>query len=193
MNEGSDQTKLTGIWRRFSGQLRLFIRSRVPDDASAEDLLQEVFLRIHGGICCLKEEERVESWVYQITRNTIIDFYRSRRTSEDLPEDLAVEMEADEGEDSPAELAPYLREVVQALPEPYRAALMLTVYEGLNQRELADRLNISFSGAKSRVQRAREKVREILLSCCHLELDRCGRVIDYQERCCCCGEVIPRF
>jgi RNA polymerase sigma-70 factor (ECF subfamily) len=193
MNLESGRNKLIEIWQHFSGQLRRFIRSRVPDDATAEDLLQEVFLRIHGGICCLKEEDRVESWIYQITRNSIIDYYRSRRKLEDLPEDLAVEMEINEGEGVTAELAPYLREVVLGLPEPYREALALTVYEGLNQRELANRLGISFSGAKTRVQRARQKVQEILLSCCHLELDRCGRVIDYQERCCCCGEVTPHI
>jgi RNA polymerase sigma-70 factor (ECF subfamily) len=86
-----------------------------------------------------------------------------------------------------AELAPSVAAMVNALPEPYREALYLTEYQGLSQRELAARLGISLSGAKSRVQRAREKLKQLLLDCCHFEFDRLGRIIDYQPRCTCCS------
>jgi RNA polymerase sigma-70 factor, ECF subfamily len=89
-------------------------------------------------------------------------------------------------EDVQAELAPSVAAMVNALPEPYREALYLTEYQGLSQRDLAVRLGLSFSGAKSRVQRAREKLKQLLLDCCHLEFDRRGRIIDYQPRCACC-------
>jgi RNA polymerase sigma-70 factor (ECF subfamily) len=92
---------------------------------------------------------------------------------EDMPE-----------EDVQAELAPSVAAMVNVLPEPYREALYLTEYQGLSQRDLATRLGLSFSGAKSRVQRAREKLKQLLLDCCHFEFDRLGRVIDYQPRCC---------
>jgi len=69
----------------------------------------------------------------------------------------------------------------------YREALILTEYQGLTQKELGEKLGISFSGAKSRVQRAREKLKTMLLDCCHFEIDRLGRVIDYQPRCDCCS------
>ncbi len=64
-----------------------------------------------------------------------------------------------------------------------RQALILTEYQGLTQRELAERLGLSFSGAKSRVQRAREKLKQQLLECCHFELDRRNHILDYQPRC----------
>ena len=70
----------------------------------------------------------------------------------------------------------------------YSEALLLTDYEGLSQRELATRLGLSFSSAKSRVQRAREMLRQLLLDCCHFEFDRLGRVVDYQPRCDCCTQ-----
>jgi RNA polymerase sigma-70 factor, ECF subfamily len=73
-------------------------------------------------------------------------------------------------------------------PDEYRQALLLTEYKGLTQRELAERLGLSFSGAKSRVQRAREKLKAMLLDCCHFEFDRLGKVIDYQPKCACCRD-----
>jgi RNA polymerase sigma-70 factor, ECF subfamily len=83
-------------------------------------------------------------------------------------------------------LLPYVKKLVDNLPNEYREALLLTEYEGLNQRELAERLGISISGAKSRVQRAREKVRLMLLDCCHFQFDRRGRIIDYESNRGCC-------
>jgi RNA polymerase sigma-70 factor (ECF subfamily) len=77
--------------------------------------------------------------------------------------------------------------MVDELPETYREALRLTEYEGLSQKELSERVGISFSGAKSRVQRARAKIKQQLLDCCHFELDHAGRIIDYQPHCACCA------
>ncbi|HLZ55439.1 MAG TPA: sigma factor-like helix-turn-helix DNA-binding protein, partial [Ktedonosporobacter sp.] len=71
-------------------------------------------------------------------------------------------------------------------PDQDRQALVLTEYQGLTQKELGERLGLSFSGAKSRVQRAREKLKQELLACCHFELDRRGHILDYQPRCDCC-------
>jgi RNA polymerase sigma-70 factor (ECF subfamily) len=77
--------------------------------------------------------------------------------------------------------------MVDALPESYREALRLTEYAGLSQKQLGERLGISFSGAKSRVQRARAKIKQQLLDCCHFQLDHAGRIVDYQPRCACCA------
>jgi RNA polymerase sigma-70 factor (ECF subfamily) len=78
--------------------------------------------------------------------------------------------------------------MVLALPEQDRQALILTEYQGLTQKELSERLGLSFSGAKSRVQRAREKLKQELLACCHFELDRRGHILNYQPRCDCCEQ-----
>jgi RNA polymerase sigma-70 factor (ECF subfamily) len=76
--------------------------------------------------------------------------------------------------------------MIDSLPSHYREALLLTEYEGLSQKDLADRLGISISGAKSRVQRARAMLRDLLMECCHFEFDRYGTVIDYHPIACCC-------
>jgi RNA polymerase sigma-70 factor (ECF subfamily) len=77
--------------------------------------------------------------------------------------------------------------MIDRLPDPYRQALTLTELEGRTQRELADALGLSLSGAKSRVQRGREQLKELILACCHVEVDRRGGVVDYEPRRECSG------
>ena len=168
--------------------LQQFIRRRVSDDATAEDLLQDVFLKIHQHVETLKDVKKLESWIYKLTRNAIIDYYRSIRhtTSLDVPEALQLPEDLPD-EDVVSELFPSVRAMVMSLPAQDRQALILTEYQGLTQKELAERLGLSVSGAKSRVQRARAKLKQQLLDCCHFELDRRGHVIDYQPRCACCA------
>lgn len=177
-------------WEAFHAPLHQFIRRRVADEATAEDLLQEVFLKIHQQGDSLRDARRLESWIYQITCNLIIDYYRGHHHREtplddvqglDFPEELPAD-------DIVSELLPCVRAMVLALPDQDRQALILTEYQGLTQKELGERLGLSFSGAKSRVQRAREKLKQELLTCCHFELDRRGHILDYQPRCDCCDD-----
>jgi RNA polymerase sigma-70 factor (ECF subfamily) len=177
-------------WEAFHTPLYQFIRRRVTDDATAEDLLQDVFLKIHQYGSTLKDARRLESWIYQITRNLIIDSYRSHRqpmTSLDTEEALDLPDELPD-DDIVSELLPCIRAMVLSLPDQDRQALILTEYQGLTQKEFGARLGLSFSGAKSRVQRAREKLKQELLACCHVELDRRGHILDYQPRCNCCEQ-----
>jgi RNA polymerase sigma-70 factor, ECF subfamily len=176
------------IWETFHVPLQQFIRRRVSDDATAEDLLQDVFLKIHQHVETLEDVKKLESWIYRLARNTIIDYYRSTRTttSLDVVEALQLPDELPD-EDVISELFPSVRAMVTSLPAQDRQALILTEYQGLTQKELAERLGLSVSGAKSRVQRARAKLKQQLLDCCHFELDRRGHVIDYQPRCACCS------
>lgn len=173
------------VWEEFNTGLKQFILKRIPGEQNAEDILQEVFLKIHTHIGTLKDGDKLQRWVYQIARNTIIDYYRTHKPLSELPEMLY--MPEDPFDDVINELAPCIQEMVDSLPDDYRQALILTEYQGLSQKELAEKLGISFSGAKSRVQRAREKLKVMLMNCCHLEFDRLGRVIDYEPRCSCCS------
>jgi RNA polymerase sigma-70 factor (ECF subfamily) len=176
------------VWEAFHTPLQQFIRRRVSDEVTAEDVLQDVFLKIHQHVETLQDVKKLESWIYQIARHAIIDVYRKPRPTTtlegqevlDLPEELP-------DDDIVSELFPCVQAIVNSLPAGDRQALILTSYQGLTQKELSARLGLSFSGAKSRVQRARERLRQMLLACCHFELDRRGHVINYQSRCHCCS------
>ena len=174
---------IEGIYLDFDADLRRFLRSRVSDPAAVDDVLQETYLRIHRHADSLREDDRLQSWVYQITRNTLVDYYRRQRESVELPESLAMPDDNDDDNLAARELARSIRHLIGCLPEKYQQALLLTEFEGLKQHELAEYLGLSLSGAKSRVQRAREKLKETLLDCCHVELDRRGQVLSYTPNC----------
>ncbi len=181
-----DTSATESVWNQFSARLRAFIHYRVSDQTATEDILQNTFLRIHTNLCTVRQPHRLESWVFQITRHAIADYYRSHHETTELDE--ASLIDEPEGEpDASVRLASSLDELVQMLPEPYLEALLLTEYQGWSQQALADHAGISLSAAKSRVQRARQKIKDMLLACCHIELDRRGAIIDYYERCCCCS------
>jgi len=178
-------TYVETVWTDFGNTLRRFILKRVGDEQAAEDILQDVFMKIHAGIGRLNDEGQLQGWVYQIARNAVVDYYRKTHRAQDLPDDLPAP--EDDGADVERQLARSLRAMVEQLPAEYREALILTAFEGLTQKEVAERLGLSLSGAKSRVQRGREKLRDMLLDCCHFEFDRLGRVIDYYPRVDCCA------
>lgn len=186
---GTNSATTEEIWEAFHMPLQQFIRRRVPDDPTAEDLLQEVFLKIHQHISGLKDARQLESWLYTLTRNIIVDFYRSQRQTLtlDAAQDLALPEHLPD-DDIVSELLPCVRAMVYNLPAQDRQALVLTEYHGLTQKEFGERLGLSFSGAKSRVQRARERLKQQLLDCCQFELDRRGHILDYQSRCASCRE-----
>ena len=167
------------IWNEVASQLRSFIRSRVRNHASAEDILQEVFIKIHQKLPTVRASERLEAWVWRITRNAIADHFRRSRPSEQLPPDLASNSE--DADDAP-DLRPCILRFLNELEPKYRDALLLTEWQGLTQDQLGKRLRLSSSGAKSRVQRARGQLKKLLLACCEFELDRRGNVLEMTPR-----------
>lgn len=179
------------LFKVLSLRLRLFILQRVSDQSAADDILQNVFLKIHSRVDRLRDETKLESWIFQITRNAIADHYRARFSSHETPAAREpVEMPAEE--DMMEKFSGGVREMIDQLPDHYREALLLTEFEGLSQRELADQLGLSLSGAKSRVQRARQLLKDLLMQCCHIEFDRYGTVLDYHpQECNCCTPPAP--
>ena len=173
------------IWGKFSHRFRSYIQRRVSNPEDAEDILQEVFVKIHTHVDSLQDDQRLVPWLYSITRNAVIDYYRQNRPGVELSEDLLDESELQE-DDPAAQLARGLEEMLACLPEKYRQPLQLAELEGMKQKEVAGHLGLSLSGAKSRVQRGRILLRQALLDCCHFEFDRRGNILDYVPRQLCC-------
>ncbi len=178
------ESRTQHIWAEFGGRLRVFIARRVNDEADVEDILQDVFLRIHARLDSLDDQRKFGGWVYQITRNAIVDHYRGRRPMSDLPDSLAAP-ESPPG-DVADELLPGIGPMLLLLQPEDREALLLTEVERLTQQELANRLGLSLPGAKSRVQRARRRLKDAFVDCCRVEFDRRGGVAAYQPGCDAC-------
>ena len=165
---------LNQLWQKFNKALLHFIRKNIYNPEDAEDILQNVFLKIHTSIHQLKEKEKVASWIYQITRNTIIDSFRSngKKKAESLPhQDGKVGLTVNDYDTSwKEEIASLLMEMVEELPEKYRSVLKWHEFDGLSHKEIARRLGVSVSGSKTRVQRSRDKLKELLICGCHAQL-----------------------
>lgn len=171
---------IESAWKGVATSLRGYLLSRVPEGV-VDDLLQDIFLKAFKQSGRLHEISNIEGWLFFIAKNAVIDHYRTTRPTEELPGDL----EKTEDEPSIEEesgLRAAFRNLVENLPQPYRDALILTEYQGLTQKDLAERDGISLSAAKSRVQRGRQKLKEAILSCCELDFDRRGKVIDCQPK-----------
>jgi RNA polymerase sigma-70 factor (ECF subfamily) len=172
--------QLESLYRSLRHPLRTYLERRLHDPDIAEDLLHDVFVKIHERAGRIERSDRVESWIWAIARNALIDRLRKDKPSESI-EGFALATEPTDGR----EIAPLHRTVrafLDCIGEPYREALVLADLEGVPQIELARRLGISHSGAKSRVQRARKKMAGLIQECCHLEFDHYGSVIDYKPR-----------
>lgn len=169
----------TPAWESLRAELLRFVRTRVADAAAADDIVHDVLLRALSELEGPRPPRDLRAWLYHVTRNAIVDQYRSRRPVAELPEEMAA---AGDEASAEAELAGCLAPLVATLPPADRDALAMTEVEGLKQRELAARSGLSLSGAKSRVQRARARLREAVLACCRVEVDRRGGIVDFRRR-----------
>lgn len=181
------------LWHQFSEQVRRFIRSRVSSDEEAEDVLQDIFIRIHRGIDNLRHEDRVQSWVFGIARRALVDYYRKRGRNREEAAGAVFEEEAETADemldlnefegshDVHEEVMSWLIPMIDELPEKYAQPLKMADVEGKPQQEVADFLGLSLSGAKSRVQRARQKLGEVLADCCEVEFGKEGRAVAYHK------------
>jgi RNA polymerase sigma-70 factor, ECF subfamily len=179
-----------GIWREFGTSLRTFVRRRIADPDTADDIVGDILVRVHARIDQLEDPERTVAWLFQIARNAITDHYRrSGRRPEQLhpdPEPALSDPPSDRWIDGPddvlAELATCIRPLVEALPPDYRRAIVLTDLEGRTQAEAARLEHLSVSGMKSRVQRGRKQFAQILDQCCVLTLDAGGGLVAFEQR-----------
>jgi RNA polymerase sigma-70 factor, ECF subfamily len=184
MNRSESTPETEAIWHEFHERLRAFISRRVPRPADAEDILQEVFVRIHRSIGSLQNREQPAPWLFQVTRNAIVDHLRAGNSQADAQPDDFDPPAANDGDDRSEvlELSRCIEPMIAALPENYREAIQLTDLNGLTQIEAAQRSGLTFSGMKSRVQRARRQLKDMLIDCCRIELDRRGAIVDYSVR-----------
>ena len=203
----------TAVWNNFSNHLYNFILQKVNSSTLADDILQDVFLKVHKNRNQLKEEEKLESWLFRITRNTITDHYRKTQKEVKLENELT-HLKMDHSEFQDLKNLDFLADVFQQrlkefqnendskienteeaifffkticpfmeeIDSKYAEAVFWVDWQGISQKEFAEKLGISLSGAKSRVQRGRAHIKSLFTQCCEFEYDSRGQVIDFQKR-----------
>jgi RNA polymerase sigma-70 factor (ECF subfamily) len=169
-------------WSETLERLRRYIASRIDDPEAAADLAQDVVARSLAADA-LERAADLNGWLFRSAQNAIIDHYRTRRAHQGLGENIAEVPEPEPIDPGPnqatRELARCLQPLIEQLPAKYRDALVAVDLDGRTHHEAAAELGLSTSGMKSRVQRGRRQLRELLADCCTVHLDHSGGIRGY--------------
>lgn len=157
----------------FRNELLGFVIKKVRNKSLAEDIVHDVFIKVQANSSHLKEREKLLPWIYRITKNAIIDHFRSQSRTINATD---VDWDSDY-DDLNQCVERCIAAKMATLPDKYREALELSEMQGLSQLDLAKRLNISYSGAKSRVQRARQLLKDGMERDYLVKLDGYGNVL----------------
>lgn len=171
---------IENIWDEYSTALKRFLQSRVSNPADVDDLLQDILLKSHLNLHSLASMNSVKSWVFQIANNVIIDHYRKKGRANDLDvDDLWYE---DDAPNIKRELSTCIAPFIKALPDESAHILEEIELNNMTQKDYAAANNINYSTLKTRVQKARKQLRELVEDCCHLTLDKNGNIIEFQQK-----------
>jgi RNA polymerase sigma-70 factor, ECF subfamily len=181
--------RLDARWAESLDRVRAFVAARVDDDGLAADITHDVVVRsIASG--ALDRVDNPTAWLYRSARNAVIDHYRTRRVhapldgTERWPEPGPTDNQPNE---ATRDLARCLQPLLHELPPAARDALTRVDVDGQTHQQAADQLGLSVSGMKSRVQRARRQLKDLLQECCLVGLDRTGAVVTYRPATGTCG------
>jgi RNA polymerase sigma-70 factor (ECF subfamily) len=176
-----------GAWHELERHLRPYVARRVAAPDEVDDVVQDIFVKLHQSLGSIKDDESFGGWVYRIARNTLIDRGRVKaRGRAMLSGDMVAAQDVpppnDEADQLRAELGECVALFVSRLPSPYREAITLTELQGLAQKDAAQLLGVSLPALKSQVLRGRGKIRDMFDACCQISVDARGRVLACEAR-----------
>lgn len=166
-------------WQQHRVGVYRYLRRRLPNRELAEDLLQETFLRLHRTPPPADAPAPLRAWLLRTAHNLVVDHYRGQRA------EIAIDATSlvDEGDRAASlrTLEPCIVPLAARLPEAYRDALLWDL-DGMAQQEIARRQQLSLSGAKSRIQRARHLLQKEFERCCRYHFDHADVLVGYSPR-----------
>ena len=177
--------KIRNIYIKFNSDLLKFIKSKIDNKQDAEDILQNVYIKIDKSLGKLNDESKIKSWIFTITRNTIFDFYKKKQKHPyELNDDILNVIEKDDNNNYLSEMTGCISHMLKELPGNYSEALKIVYLEWKSQKELSEKLWISIPWAKSRIQRGRRILKENFIKCCKPEYNKNWNIIDLHKKKC---------
>ncbi len=167
-------------WLEHENEIRLFLKRQVGDGVLAEDLLQDVFVKAlaEGSRFCQLDNAR--AWLFRVARNHMSDYFRTHKKHEDIQPDLPTPQHL---ADPVANLASCLPSAMKRLGKEDHEIIELCDLEGMTQGEYAKLKGLALPAAKSRIQRARKRLKQVLHETCQIILDEQGKVCCFQSDC----------
>lgn len=171
---------ITQAWEQYENELRQFLQSRLKDRHLAEDLLQDVFVKALGQGSRFCDLENTRAWLYRVTRNRLTDFLRTHKEYDEVSEQHTP---VDDPSAPLVNLSKCLPTALKRLSAQDKEIIELCDLEGLNQIDYARQKDITLAGAKSRIQRARKRLKLELNLACRIVFDEQGNVCCFDPAC----------
>jgi RNA polymerase sigma-70 factor (ECF subfamily) len=181
--------EVTTIYKEFHSELLRYVKSKVRSREDAEDILQNVFIKISSNLNKLTEDVKIKSWLFTITRNTIIDYYRTNANKKKVA--IGEQLFESDDPDPTKGLDQCINSMISLLPEEYRMIIIDSEITGIKQKDLADKYGIAYPSMRSRVQRGRDRLKQLFYNCCHIETDKLGNIIEAKRKSDCAGPCNP--
>lgn len=181
MNIASEYDKITSenVWNQFSNDLKTYIFSKVKNEENTNDILQDVFVKIHLNIDKLQKKESLKSWLFSITHNTIMNFFNKKELNSITEMMVIEERQETEGHEAKNCIIP----LINHLPELYREPLLQSEIYGKKQTEVAKMMGLTLSATKSRIQRGRKLLQQGFMECCNYKLNKEGLLVgEHKEK-----------
>lgn len=170
---------LMSAWDKHESELRGWLRGRLGSSHDGEDMLQDLFLKAMRQDRKFCEIANARAWLFEVARNAVADRLCLKKDQVELPDDLAAQHEETPAVES---LAACLPRALSELSDEDRDAITRCDLEGMSQEDYARLKNLTLPGAKSRVQRARKRLREHLSDACQVKFDVAGKVCCFVPR-----------
>lgn len=172
------------VYTEFHRSLLTYVRSKIRSKEDAEDILQNVFTKISANADSLSEKEKIQNWLFTVTRNAVIDYYRvnAKKKNVELNESISEQLLDEASTDPTKGLDNCVSTMIALLPEEYKSIVEDAEIHGISQKELAEKYNMAYSSMRSRVQRGRERLKQLFYNCCHIKTDKHGNVLQAQGR-----------
>ena len=176
MNKKSDYLEIA--WREYNRKLLSFICLRVNSTEDAEDILADVYVKLARQTELKRIPQKLPNWLFSVTKNTIIDFYRASNPMVAVQEDLQEEVPEPQAIST---LSECIRPIIEELPETFRLPILLSEIHGKKQKTVAEELGLSLPAVKSRILRGRKKLKDLMAKRCTFYHDENGQLVDYKE------------
>jgi RNA polymerase sigma-70 factor, ECF subfamily len=168
------------IYAQFSQSLLAYIRSKIRSKEDAEDILQNVFTKIAANVNSLSEKQKIQNWLFTVTRNAIIDYYRANASKPTSVQDdgIADKFVHEETNDPTGGLDACINSMIDLLPPDYKRIIIDSELRGISQKDLAKKYDMAYPSMRSRVQRGRERLKQLFYNCCHIRTDSLGNIME---------------
>jgi RNA polymerase sigma-70 factor (ECF subfamily) len=178
VNMNKPRDYMEEAWFEYNERLLRFIRTHINSPDDAEDILSMVYLKLAQQTEMSRVPQKLPNWLYSVARNVIIDFYRTRKPMENIPDDLQEETPEPQAIST---LSECIHPIINELPETFRLPILLSEILGKKQKEVAKELDLSLPALKSRVLRGRKKLKALMAKRCSYYYDENGQLTDYKE------------